>query len=349
MSNGPTVTVQNAIVHITDRDRPAPVYSDFELDLAASSQLREYFTAQIANALGDEQTGAALFAATEPHDARDACHRILASEADFIDASQALALLVHRAMRTHWNIAPGSLAVCAYSVAGTRNVALIKLDPATGFVQEIVEKQKGKLLVSFDPVDNVMPTARERLHKAALVSPHGQHKYDLLLLDRQTPEVAAAWWAQTFLNTVPVFDGKRGADDFKKGISAAYKVLLKEELITPAEGETLHQHADVAMHGKSINRDRFVGNLPFEEPVKERVRAELEKRFPGMRTIPINPTYAAENVVKKTRYQGGYGVVLEYETAHEKRVVIERTDEKVDEQTTITRLVLEIPNLQRVK
>lgn len=350
MSNASAVTIQHAIVHITDRNMPAPVYSDFELDLAASPKLHEYFTAQVGNALEDEHTGAALFAEREPYDAKEACNRILAGETDFIDASQALALLLHRAMRTHARIAPGSLAVCVYHVAKdpARNVALIKLDPATGFVQEVV-KQNGKRLVSFDIVENVMPTAREKLHKAALVSPSGKHRYDLQLLDRQTPEVAAAWWAETFLNTVPIFDGKRGAEDFKRSVVAAYKVLLKDNLITLAEGETLHQHADVAMHGKSVNRRRFVDGLPFSEPVKARVHGELDKRFPGTNTIPINVKYAAENVVKKTRYHGDYGVVIEFETAHEQDVVIERTDEMRGDGTPITRLVLEVPRLQRVK
>ena len=350
MSNASTVTVQQAIVHITDRNMPAPVCSDFELGLGASPELHAYFTAQVENALDEEQTGAALFAETPPHDAKNECDRILAGPADFIDASQALARLLHAAMRTHARIAPGSLAVCAYTVAKdpARNVALIKLDPATGFVQEVVPQKNNKQLIRFDVVDNVMPTARERLHKAALVSPRGKHKYDLQLLDRQTPEVAAAWWAETFLNTVPVYDGKRGAEEFKKGIDAAYRVLVKENLITLAEGETLHQHADVAMQAKTVNRRNFVGNLPFDEPVKERVRTVLEKRFPGANTIPINPKYAAENVVNKTRYHGDYGVVLEYETAHEHHVVIERKDFERDG-TPVTRLLLEIPRLQRVK
>jgi hypothetical protein len=350
MSNASIAIVQNAIVHSTDRNMPAPVYSEVELNLPANPRVHEYFNAQVQNAIVDNASGAAIFAVSGSQDAKAAAARILANQANFITASQDLATLLHRAMRSHPRITPGSLAVCVYTSGNdpARSLALIKLDPASALVQAIVTA-KGKRLVSFDIQENVMPTARERLQKAALIVPPGKQRYELLLLDRQTPEVAAAWWAETFLNTAPVFDGKSGATGLKDGVVSAHRKLLKEGAITAAEGETIQQHTHVALQTKRVNRRKFLEDLAVPDAVKVVIDAEIEKRLPGLITIPINPTYASEKIARKTRYQGDYGIVIEYETAHEKEVVFDKSTYKRGDDVEVTRLVIDVPRLQWIK
>ena len=96
MSKIADVTVQNAIVHITDKNEAAPVYSDVALDLPAEKALRDYFTGQVRNALNDDHTGAARFAATGLQDAKNACLQILASAASFVSIAEARAVAACR-------------------------------------------------------------------------------------------------------------------------------------------------------------------------------------------------------------------------------------------------------------
>src|SRR5258708_29951604 len=136
MSINAAVTVQSAIVHITDRNESKPVYSEIDLDLTANNgELRDYFNGQLRNALDDDTAGA-KFSSSSPHDARDTCYRILDDEDELGPASKELARLLHKAMLTHARIAPGLLAGCVYmNTTNARHLALIKLDPSSGLVQ----------------------------------------------------------------------------------------------------------------------------------------------------------------------------------------------------------------------
>ena len=51
MSKSPTVTVQYAIVHLTNVYYDAPNCSEIDLDLGGSPELRDYFSAQVQHAL----------------------------------------------------------------------------------------------------------------------------------------------------------------------------------------------------------------------------------------------------------------------------------------------------------
>ena len=350
MASSPPATVQHAIVHITDRSAAQPVYSEIELDLDANPPLRDYFTGQVQNALSDSDTGAAKFVATGPQDAKNACMRILRSHAGFVPESQRLAQLLYTAIGTDRRIAPGSLAVCVYTAGKStaRHLALIKLDPGAALVQKVV-KREGKQLVSFEVSQNVMPTAREKLHKAALVPPAGSEKYDLLLLDHQTADVAATFWRVTFLNAEAIVDGRIGARDFKDAGHKAHDRLLEAELITPDEAEQLRDHVLVALQTPRVRLSAFVQNLPFEDDAKEVVEEELEKKFHGTKTIPIDARYAADKIAKKIRKRGDYGFLMEVEADHYHDVVKSEELFEGPNKTPMTRLVLEVPRLQWVK
>jgi hypothetical protein len=130
---------------------------------------------------------------------------------------------------------------------------------------------------------------------------------------------------------------------------SAHRKLLKQEAITPAEGEAMQQHTHVALQKKQVNRRKFLEDLPVPAPAKEVIDAEIEKRLPGTITIPIDPKYASEKIARKTRYEGDYGVVIEYETAKEKEVVFDKSTHTRRDGVVVTRLVLDVPRLQWIK
>jgi hypothetical protein len=255
-------------------------------------------------------------------------------------------------MRTHHRIVPGLLAVCVYTDANdrteSRHLALIKLDPGSGLVQKI-EKQRGKQLVTFDVLDNVMPTTREKLQKVALLPPQGSEKYDLLLLDRQTPEVAAAFWAEAFLNVKLIVDGKLGAKMLRDVSYRASDDLAKRGLVTAAEAEAVKEHTDLVLQTPRVKRSAFVQNLPISKEARTLVAAALEQKFAGTKTIPIDTEYAQEKLTKLTRYRGAYSFRLEVESEHWEDVVKVNESFTANDGTPMTRLLLEVPRLQKVK
>src|SRR5574342_226392 len=81
-------------------------------------------------------------------------------------------------------IAPSRTCVMRY--------CLIKIDPSEVLVQKIEKDRRGRRVVNFDIRGDAMPTAREKLQKAALILPKRRGaEYDMLLLDRQVAKVAA--------------------------------------------------------------------------------------------------------------------------------------------------------------
>src|ERR1700749_2340686 len=229
MRNATNVEVRRAIVHIVDNRENEPILSAVDLPLMESKPLGEYFSSQVANALHDAQTSSAVFSTDAELTAARQCFRILKDGDSFIPASQELARLLFAAMGKDKRIAPGSLAVCVYTAAnypGVNFLALIKIDPARALVQKVARRD-GKRVVSFDVNDLVMPTAREKLHKAALIPPPAEDKsFDLLLLDRQVTAVAADFFAYKFLNSIPAREPREMTNDFYIGALNAYNKLV---------------------------------------------------------------------------------------------------------------------------
>src|SRR5207302_5068793 len=131
--------------------------------------LHDYFRDQVNNALKDAQTGSAKFAPTGDQSVKDEIFRILTDQKQFVPCSQKLARSLLSAMGTDGRITPGNIVVCVFTATnypGEKFIALFKIDPTSGLIEK-VGKQDGKQIVTFDVLSDVMPTAREKLHKAA--------------------------------------------------------------------------------------------------------------------------------------------------------------------------------------
>lgn len=355
-----TVTVQRAIVHLINHRKQNLICSEAELSFDGDDnrrKLREYFSHQVKNALTDSQTGSARFSADGDQSASQQSYQILANPERLIQSSKELARLLFDAMGTDARINPASLAVCIYTAdkyPSTDFLALIKLDPTEALIEKVVNTEKGKQIVTFDVIDDVMPTKEVKLRKAALIPPEGSQKqFDLLLLDRQVAAIAANFFAYTFLNTLPAIDPRTSTETFYLAARNAYNRLVNPptpELprINPGEADALQEQIQVALQGNSVNVRTWPAKLPLPKEAKAVVAAELKQEFPEEERIVIDPKHANDKLLKKTRFRGKYGVLFEVESDHYKDVVKEKTE--VDRPDgRITRLVLEVPDLQWVK
>jgi len=359
MRDAKGVTVERAIVHIIDHlGKKDVVESEVELGLngANAQSLRDYFSDQVKNALKDAQTGSAKFAATGDQSAIDECFRALADSKRFVSCSQKLARLLLAAMGSDGRISPGNLVACIYTASNypKKNfLALFKIDLTKALIEK-VEMQNDKRVDRFDERTDVMPTPREKLHKAALIPPQGMDKkFDLLLLDRQAPGVAS-FFARTFLNTVQVLDPITSTKGFLLATEKARKFLMaapegSPERIGPKESDAIVQQIAAVAQSKSVDRVNWPKQLPLKPEAQEIVSKHLEKQFPQDRQIKIDSTVAQEVFLKKTRYRGGHGFLLEVDTDRLKNVVTKQIplDPRPDG-TTMTRLILEVPNLHRI-
>lgn len=361
MRDATGITVNRAIVHIVDhRTGSEPVLSEAELPLDAHQKLQEYFRDQITNVLHDPPTCAAKFTPGSAHETSTHCYHILASPTDgacFIDSSQRLAQQLFLVMGTDKRIKPGSLAVCIYDATnypGLHFLALLKIDPSETFVQRIGQDSAGKRIVSLDLRDDVMPTTREKLHKAALLKPKDvQESYELLLLDRQVAP-AADFFAQRFLGVELAMDAQKRTDLFYLGAQKAYNRLTAPPTVgvphlEPDQADTLQQHVQVVLQGGTIDMPAWIDNLPMPDNAKTILHEEIGKILPTEKQITIDPTYAEKRLVKKVRFRGDFGLLFEVQAEHYDDVVKDKQEIIQADGQTVTRLTLEVRGWQWVK
>lgn len=361
MRDATGITVTRAIVHIVDhKTRSEPVLSEAELALDSNQKLQAYFRDQIINVLKDSPTCAAKFRSGSEYETITHCYQILdrpTHAVRFIDSSQQLAQCLFLSMGINKSIAAGSLAVCIYCAENYPDLhflALLKIDPSEMFVQRISQDHSGHRIVSLEPRDDVMPTARERLQKAALLRPKDvQVGYDLLLLDRQTAP-PADFFAQRFLSAEPVMDARRRTGLFYMGAQNAYNLLTAPPTaggphLEPDQADAFQQHIQVALQGGTIDIEPWVDNLPMPENAKTILHKEIEKKLPAERQVTIDPTYAEEKLLKKLRFRGDFGVLFEVQAEHYHDVVKDKQEVSQADGQTITRLTLEVRGLQWVK
>jgi hypothetical protein len=358
MRNATDVVVQRAIVHRINHLKQTLTNSDVELDLNANPKLRDYFSDQVKNALEDSQTSSARFSANGSQAALTETYKILADKNSLIPSSQELARLLMTAMGTDARIKPetSNLAGCVYTASnypGASFLALIKIDPNEALVEKVT-KQKGKQIVTFDVVADVLPTKDVKLRKAALIPQKGTVKdLDLLLLDRQVTGVAN-FFALAFLNTTLVLDPNTSTKKFIFATESTRKVLMKApentaEHIGPTESDVYMRHVEAAVRRGRVNRTKFVQESPLPPKAREVLDKQLQKQFPEDNLIKFDKDYAQEFFLKKMRYRGDDGVLLEVNADRFKDLVkIMPPDPPLPDGTIITRIMLTVPNFHRI-
>jgi hypothetical protein len=352
------VHVERAIVHILNHRQQKLVFSEADLPLQSEPEFQKYLDDQVKNALGDSETRAARFVPEGDGTTASLCYATLRNKEQLLDSSQQLAQRLFHAMGTDGRITPGSLIVCLYTATNYRArsfLALIKIDPSDALVQKIEKDRRGRRIVGFDIRTDVMPTAREKLQKAALIQPkRKENDYDLLLLDRQVAKAAANFFAKDFLNAAPVLDACARTERFYIGAQIAYNRLAQppregQPVLTPEQADVLLEQIEAALKAKTLDVDTWPANLDLPDEAKRVIAEEIERRLPTDRQFNIDAEYAQKKLVNKYRFRGDYGVLIEVEADHYKTVVTSRKDIERPDKTVVTQLTLEVPNLRWVK
>lgn len=353
------IHVERVVVHIVDHHKwKEPVLSQAELALDKEPRLQNYFDAQVNNVLHDSATSSAVFAAKGRSAVADLCYAILLDPKHLIASSQQLAGHLFNAMGTSQRIAPGSLAVALFTASNYRNklfLGLIKIDPSEVLVQKIEKDARGRRVVNFDVRGDAMPTAREKLQKAALILPKRRGaEYDMLLLDRQVAKVAADFFAKAFLNVTPVLDARALTERFYIGVQSAYNELTQppqegQPRLTVEQADVFRQQIDSALQTQSLEIDDWVSNLNLPAETKPLIAKHIATQIPADRQFGIDTAYAEEKLTKKYRFRGDYGVLIEVEAAHHDDVIKAKEELPQPDGKLITRLVLEVPGLRWVK
>jgi hypothetical protein len=313
MRDATGIHIQRIIVHVVDHHRHGePILSEVELPLASDSKLRPYFETQVAYIL-EGPAIAARFSSEGDKSVGTLCNDIINNPRQFVACSQKLGERLFETMKGDKRISPGSLAICLYNAdnySGTHFLALVKIDPTEVLMQKIMKDERGRRYVGFDVRGDVLPTAREQLHKAALVRPRADGaEYDLLLLDRQITgavKAVADFFAKTFLNTVPAFDARERTKRMYSALIAAQNKI--RPMLKPQAAETLRERIAEAVQAEKVDLDQWVDTLAVPEKAQALIRDELTKALPD-KQFALDTTFAGK-LIQKRKFSGDYELRL---------------------------------------
>lgn len=182
----------------------------------------------------------------------------------------------------------GSVFVAHVELIGEEYILLMKLDPKAA-VQLDLET------LDLRSIDNILPTATDRIHKCALIKMnYNAQEENLYVLDKQSDGEPAKFFLETFLQATPIPNDKKKT-----------KVLIKElyETIKPTfQGDDEMKLATVLdeefEHGKVVR-------------VEEAVTKVFEKLAPTINREHYIETETAEFLSKFTERNPGFTSQLE--------------------------------------
>jgi hypothetical protein len=232
---------------------------------------------------------------------------------------------------------------------------LIKVDPSDHLRLIEESDEQGRRVVKLQVSERVLPSEREKLQKAAIIQPKRPNApFDLLLLDRQTEKVMANFFAKGFLNAEPALDPRERTKRLYTGYIRGLKRLTRPPkdgdpaLIKPEEAVVLRQQIEVAINSRRINVPEMLDNLNLPDEARRLMTEEISRQLPQEQEFEIDPEHA-RSLVKKLRFRGGYGVHFEVEADHWDEVVKSLETEETPNGRSMTRLVIEIPDMEMEK
>jgi len=335
-----TIELKRAIIHMVDAKKSKLTHSAGELKLEPPSEKNAYFQHHISKSLQDSASRTATLTDTSRfHEFNKGL-----TAAKFIATTKEIA--THLYDSSDKRISAGAIAFCLYSspeIPGAKQfLAILKLDPSTGFHPVEQLQKDGTVIIDFEKVEGVVPSLGERLLKCAFLKPTSFEEipYDLIVLDRQTAtsDEPARFFLEKFLGAE--FAGQP-ADMTKQFYLASVGILEKNRAKL---GNTRTEQLRNAVTSKlltsnSVDVKEWCDDLNVTQAIKDQLLEELKDKIP-------DPSFEIDKdevgrLTKRRVFKGAYGFRMSLESQHYDKVVYARKKTPKYEELT-----LRIPNFE---
>ncbi|MGM0217632.1 nucleoid-associated protein [Enterococcus sp. AZ126] len=216
-----------------------------------------------------------------------------------VDESKKMALKLRKIMMGTSSRSDGSLFVLLYSIDGNNHIGILKMDPDTGVEvrDDLTIKVRNEML----------PSKREKLHKAALIlckNEYIENDLHLFALDRQkSSNEPAKYFMEEFLNVKILPDDRNLTVEYQKEMVSVFKDVLPKEIFMEFNQRFKQRLLTGEYFTLENDFDSLVRDLLPEESrdadlseYKRMVQRTLVRKYPGEVTgfspavEKINPT-----------------------------------------------------------
>lgn len=351
MRSAKDILVKEMIAHHIDPRRQAgsmgTVFSQVSLEIDEDDDLTALISAHVEHSLDDPALRSATLVGTSGGVYGSLSAGLTAD--GLVRGSADIARALHELTRNDGRIAAGALvfAICeARSHRGRNFLAILKLDPGSAFRPIRKVDPDHHVYVGFARVDNVIPTSRERLQKAAIFDPGGDVRF--YVLDRQRPgtEEPADFFVRDLFGAELIADSR----SWTKGLYACTRreldAMLGDQLIGDFEYQESLDLVVGALAGATINVEDLVDRLNLSGPARSRLRAALRQELPDQEFSVDRET--SREIRQRRSWRTSDGVRLAIPEDVYRDVVEEWTPEYKHPRrsTTVTRIVLLLENLR---
>lgn len=295
------VTIAHAVIHLVAARQNRLVLS--EAELPQDQEVFDFLAAHAEGGLRDSQAKAVEFLVKGEDRVQGLCDQILQDDKALITASQSLARLLYGVTEKDKRISDGALAVLICQAASPTNVrflSLLKLDPAKGYKPIEESDSNGKTIVKLEKEDDILPSQRERLQKAAFIRRRAPKlEYRALAVDRQTTAEPAQFFVSNFLGAEYVFDTAERTERLYRSLRGARNDV--EGKLPATQLVALDKVIEGTMASSSVNLDEVVASLPVPNEIRDEIDQKVSQVLPD-RQFELDKTLGAR-LVQKRRYE----------------------------------------------
>lgn len=228
-------------------------------------------------------------------------------EAVLIEESKKMALKFAKLIRGTASKSDGSLFFLLYTVEGKNSIAIMKMDPDTG----IEVRDDLSIMVRKD----MLPSKREKLHKAAFIKcldQYNSNQLHLFALDRQkSSEEPAKYFMESFLNVKVLPDDENLTIEYQKTMTKTFQEVLPDNVFMEFSQRLKRRFQEERYFTLEDDFPPLIRDLlPSEEQDSDLnyymdiVKHDLRKKHPGEVTGFMPVAEKINNDVYRTRDKG---------------------------------------------
>ncbi|EJO5349051.1 nucleoid-associated protein [Clostridium botulinum] len=176
------VNINEAVVHILNKNSEEPVLNEYQLRL--DDETYKYILKHIEKCLKDEELKYAKFN-EDKNVVKEVSQEYLNGQNDLLDVSKELARQLFTLMKSNNNISSCDLIIVSISTEYGPMLAILKMDYIINYIH-VVNVVEDKVGIDIVPECTGLPISAKKIQKCAFIKPiRKEQKFNLMIIDKQ--------------------------------------------------------------------------------------------------------------------------------------------------------------------
>ncbi|HSG70971.1 MAG TPA: nucleoid-associated protein [Planctomycetaceae bacterium] len=246
----------------------------------------------------------------------EGCKSALRGSDELLEASRQLAQRLFRLSSTDARISVSVFLFCLFfdSESNEMTFGAFKLDPSDGLTPNERNDDDGNTIVELAITKDVLPTSREALQKAAVISdPNNSPEFDLYVIDTQSHgRDVAKFFLEDFLEAEYALTDADRTKRFVRAINNARTEIRPSA--TRDEMLSVDAAFRSALRSEQVNTDQFVEKLTVSADARQVFKEQFDEHLPDREFAVDKKT--AGRALRTRSFKGDHGLKVTVPADH---------------------------------